>query len=60
VLRMYQTPQITTAIVPSTEKPGGAGEPGVPGVAPALANAILAATGHPVRALPLSHTYRIV
>jgi isoquinoline 1-oxidoreductase beta subunit len=60
VLRMYQTPQITTSIVPSAEKPSGAGEPGVPGVAPALANAILAATGQPVRALPLSHMFRIV
>ena len=59
VLRMHQTPKIEVVIVPSLDKPGGVGEPGVAGVAPALANAIFAATGVPVRSLPLKHSFRI-
>lgn len=59
VLRMHQCPPMEIAVLASTEKPGGAGEPGVPCVAPALANAILAATGQPVRELPLSHRFTI-
>jgi isoquinoline 1-oxidoreductase beta subunit len=54
VLRMNQAPRIETYIVPSKEKPTGVGEPATPVVAPALANAILALRGKPVRALPLS------
>jgi isoquinoline 1-oxidoreductase beta subunit len=54
VLRMNQMPPIETVIVQSTEKPTGVGEPSTPVIAPALANAILAMTGKPVRALPLS------
>jgi isoquinoline 1-oxidoreductase beta subunit len=53
MLRMSQTPKIEVYIVPSSEKMGGAGEPGVPPVAPALANAIFAATGNRVRRLPV-------
>jgi isoquinoline 1-oxidoreductase beta subunit len=52
-LRFEQTPEIIVEIIDSQEKPGGLGEPGVPPVAPALANAWLAATGKPVRRLPL-------
>jgi isoquinoline 1-oxidoreductase beta subunit len=55
VLRMYQTPKIEVHLVESHEHPGGAGEPGVPCVAPALANAIFAATGARIRRLPLKH-----
>jgi isoquinoline 1-oxidoreductase beta subunit len=51
--RMYEAPQIEVHIVNSTEKMGGAGEPGVPPVAPAIANAIYAATGKRIRKLPL-------
>jgi len=59
ILRMYQIPRIETVIVRSMQKIGGVGEPGVPGVAPALANAIFAATGQPVRSLPLNQSFRI-
>jgi isoquinoline 1-oxidoreductase beta subunit len=54
VVRMNQMPRIETFIVPSKEKPSGVGEPGTPVIAPALANAILALEGKPMRALPLS------
>ena len=54
VLRMNEMPRIEVHIVPSNEKPTGVGEPGTPVIAPALANAILALQGKPVRALPLS------
>ena len=53
VLRMDQAPDIEVYIVPSTEKPGGMGEPGVPPLAPAVANAVFAATGVRLRRLPI-------
>jgi len=52
-LRMFECPVIETHLVPSTEDPTGVGEPGVPPVAPALCNAIFAATGKRIRALPV-------
>ena len=52
-LRMHETPEIEVHVVPSTDHPRGIGEPGVPPIAPAVANAILAATGRPIRRLPL-------
>jgi CO/xanthine dehydrogenase Mo-binding subunit len=52
-LRMEEAPQIEVHIVPSTEKPTGVGEPGTPVIAPAVANAIFAATGRRLRNLPL-------
>jgi isoquinoline 1-oxidoreductase beta subunit len=54
VVRMNQMPRIEVHIVSSNEKPSGVGEPGTPVIAPALANAILALQGKPMRALPLS------
>jgi isoquinoline 1-oxidoreductase beta subunit len=53
MLRMFESPAIEVFIVPSTEHPTGVGEPGVPPVAPAVANAIFAATGKRVRRLPI-------
>ena len=53
MLRMHEMPVVETHIVPSTDKMGGVGEPGVPTVAPAVANAIFAATGKRVRRLPI-------
>jgi isoquinoline 1-oxidoreductase beta subunit len=54
VLRMNQTPKIDVVLVQSTEKPGGIGEPATALIAPAVANALFAATGKRVRKLPLS------
>ncbi|TDR44975.1 isoquinoline 1-oxidoreductase beta subunit [Tahibacter aquaticus] len=56
VLRMNQMPQIEVHIVPSTDKPGGIGEVGVPPVAAALGNALFALTGQRQRQLPLRVT----
>jgi isoquinoline 1-oxidoreductase beta subunit len=53
VLRMDAMPEIETYIVPSEEKPTGAGELAVPPVVPALCNAIFAATGKRIRRLPI-------
>jgi isoquinoline 1-oxidoreductase subunit beta len=53
MLRMFESPEIEVHIVPSGENPTGVGEPGVPPVAPALTNAIFAATGKRVRRLPI-------
>ena len=53
VLRINEMPKIDVHIVPSTEKPSGVGEPGVPPIAPAVANALAAATGQRIRNLPL-------
>jgi isoquinoline 1-oxidoreductase subunit beta len=53
IARMYEAPVIEVHIVPTTEKMGGAGEPGVPPLAPALANAVFAATGKRVYKLPM-------
>jgi isoquinoline 1-oxidoreductase len=53
VLRMNEVPDVEVHIVPSTEYPTGLGEPGTTTVAPALSNAIFAATGARVRQVPL-------
>ena len=52
-LRLADTPEIVVELLPQGGRPGGVGEPGVPGIAPALANAIFAATGQRLRSLPL-------
>jgi isoquinoline 1-oxidoreductase subunit beta len=53
MLRMSEMPKVEVHIVPSHEAPGGMGEPGTPPIAPAVANAIFAATGKRIRKLPL-------
>ncbi len=53
LLRVHEMPRVETYLVPSTEKPGGVGEPGVAPIAPAVANAVFAATGKRLRRLPL-------
>lgn len=53
VLRMSEMPKVETYIVPSTEAHGGVGEPGTPPIAPAVCNAIFAATGKRIRSLPI-------
>jgi isoquinoline 1-oxidoreductase subunit beta len=53
LMRSNEAPKVHAIIVPSAEAPGGVGEPAVPLVAPALANAIFAAKGVRIRKLPL-------
>lgn len=56
VLRMPEMPEVEVHIVPSAAPPSGVGEPGVPPLAPALANALFDATGVRLRDLPLGDT----
>jgi len=53
LLRINETPTIEVHLVRNGEKPGGIGEPGTAVTAPALANAVFAATGKRIRKLPL-------
>jgi isoquinoline 1-oxidoreductase beta subunit len=54
MLRINQMPVVEVHIMPSSEAPGGVGEPGTPPIAPAVVNAIFAATGKRIRSLPIS------
>jgi len=54
MLGLAETPVVETYLVPSERVPSGAGEPGVPPLAPALANALFSLTGKRLRSLPLS------
>ncbi|MEQ8663162.1 MAG: xanthine dehydrogenase family protein molybdopterin-binding subunit, partial [Gammaproteobacteria bacterium] len=56
LLRLSQMPAIEVHIVPSREHPSGVGEPAVPPLAPAVANALFAASGKRLRRLPLRGT----
>ena len=58
VLRIDEMPKVEVHIVDSRERPTGVGEPGVPPVAPAIANAYLAATGKVFRRLPVQRNER--
>ena len=51
---MNEMPVVEVHLVPSGDKPAGVGEPGVPPIAPAVANAVFALTGKRVRTLPLA------
>ena len=53
MVRMNTAPDIHVEIINSGERTGGAGEPGTPPIAPALTNAIFAATGNRIRQLPV-------
>lgn len=55
VLRMNETPIIDIHLVKSRETPGGMGEPGTSALAPAVTNAIFAATGKRIRKLPVAN-----
>jgi isoquinoline 1-oxidoreductase beta subunit len=60
LVRIGEAPKkIHVEILPSEEAPGGVGEPGVPPVAPAIANAIFALTGTRVRDLPFARTLQV-
>ena len=53
VLRIDEMPQIDVHIIQNNEDPGGVGEPGLPPIAPAIANAVFSATGKRIRKLPI-------
>jgi isoquinoline 1-oxidoreductase beta subunit len=53
MLRMNEMPKVEVHLLPSEEALGGVGEPGVPPIAPAVTNAIFAATGRRIRRLPI-------
>jgi isoquinoline 1-oxidoreductase beta subunit len=55
-LRINEMPAVEVHIASSAEKPTGVGEPGTPPIAPAVANAIAAATGKRIRKLPIGDT----
>ncbi|MEM9333084.1 MAG: xanthine dehydrogenase family protein molybdopterin-binding subunit [Pseudomonadota bacterium] len=54
-LRIDAMPDVEVFIVPSENKPTGVGEPGVPSIGPAVANAVFAASGRRIRVLPMSN-----
>ncbi|MDR5881323.1 xanthine dehydrogenase family protein molybdopterin-binding subunit [Caballeronia sp. LZ032] len=58
ILRIHETPPVEVHIVKSTEAPGGIGEPGTAALAPAITNAIYAATGKRLRQLPVGSQLR--
>ncbi|MEI4469783.1 xanthine dehydrogenase family protein molybdopterin-binding subunit [Frigidibacter sp. MR17.24] len=57
-LRIHEMPEVEVAIIPSTVDPTGTGEPGVPPLAPAVANAWRALTGTPIQTLPFRRGVR--
>jgi isoquinoline 1-oxidoreductase beta subunit len=54
VLRINEMPRVEVHLVAGGDRPSGVGEPGVPPVAPAVANALFALTGKRARSLPLA------
>jgi isoquinoline 1-oxidoreductase beta subunit len=60
VLRMNEAPRVTTHVMPTENAPGGMGEPPAAVIAPAVANAIFAATGKRVRQVPLQAGFEAI
>jgi isoquinoline 1-oxidoreductase beta subunit len=60
LLSFPEMPEVEVHIVPGHEPPGGVGEPGLPPIAPAVANAIFAATGRRIRRLPFSESGALI
>jgi CO/xanthine dehydrogenase Mo-binding subunit len=61
MVMMNTMPHVEVSIIDSDEESGGVGEPGTPPIAPALTNAIFAASGERIRSLPISkHGYQFV
>jgi CO/xanthine dehydrogenase Mo-binding subunit len=58
MLRMHEMPVVEVHIMPGEAPPSGVGEPGLPPIAPAVCNAIFAATGHRIRRLPIEAALR--
>ncbi|MBC7993354.1 MAG: xanthine dehydrogenase family protein molybdopterin-binding subunit [Rhizobacter sp.] len=54
LLRMNESPEFVTVLVPSTEKPGGIGEPATALIGPAVGNALFVATGKRLRTMPFT------
>lgn len=59
ILRIDEMPRVEVHIVPSKDAPGGIGEPGVPPLAPAVANALFRATGIRARTLPVANLHEL-
>ena len=57
LLRMFESPEIVVEILPSEEPPTGVGEPGLPPIAPAVANAMYRLTGVRLRKIPLQRAW---
>lgn len=58
LLRMHECPEIVVDILPSDERPTGVGEPGLPPIAPAVANAVFQLTGVRLRRMPFQRAWR--
>jgi isoquinoline 1-oxidoreductase beta subunit len=54
IMRINEMPRVEVHIIPSTDNPGGIGEPGCSAIAPAITNAVFAATGKRIRKLPIN------
>jgi len=58
LVRMHESPEIVVEIIQSENKPTGVGEPGLPPIAPAVANAVFQLTGTRLRRMPLQRAWK--